>query len=156
MLRAEMRFSQQVHYAICGVFDLAYNGQGERVSIQTISDRQAIPARYLEQIFQRLRKADLVTSKRGPGGGYALAREASQITLREIVEAVEGPLANAHPGGPRNADLGPAPHRPDFLWAVLARRLARALDETTLEGLCEEAERNGVPRTDGDGPMYFI
>ena len=93
MLRGDVRFSLQVHYAICGVFDLAYNGRGERVSIQTISERQAIPTRYLEQIFQRLRRADIVTSKRGPGGGYGLSRDPARIDLREIVEAVEGPLA---------------------------------------------------------------
>jgi hypothetical protein len=83
-------FSLQVQYAICGVFDLAYNGHGEPVQIRVISERQAIPARYLEQIFGRLRRSDIVASKRGPGGGYTLARTAATITLREVLEAVEG------------------------------------------------------------------
>src|SRR5215475_16210480 len=87
-----VRFSLQVQYAICGVFDLAYNGHGEPVQIRVISERQGIPARYLEQIFGRLRRNDIVTSKRGPGGGYTLARTANSITLREVLEAVEGPL----------------------------------------------------------------
>ena len=65
------------------------------VQIRVISARQNIPARYLEQIFQRLRRARIVASKRGPGGGYTLARPASEITLRQIVEAVEGPLPEA-------------------------------------------------------------
>ena len=89
-----MRFSHQVQYAICGVFDLAYNGRGEPVQIRVISERQAIPGRYLEQIFQRLRRAGLVTSKRGPGGGYTLSRSPARITLRDVVEAVEGPFAD--------------------------------------------------------------
>src|SRR5262245_64493094 len=87
-----VRFSLQVQYAICGVFDLAYNGHGEPVQIRVISERQGIPARYLEQIFGRLRRSEIVASKRGPGGGYTLARAAASITLREVVEAVEGPL----------------------------------------------------------------
>ncbi|MCH2171229.1 Rrf2 family transcriptional regulator [Myxococcota bacterium] len=156
MIRVPMRLSLQVHYAICGVFDLAYNGQGERVSIQMISQRQAIPTRYLEQIFQKLRKADLVTSKRGPGGGYELSRSAGEITLRQIVEAVEGSLSSAFqmaqgPGGGESVI-----HRPDFLWDTLAVQMAGALDSTTVEWMCVEAEKSEVPRSGGDGPMYFI
>ncbi len=103
-----MRLALRAHYAICGLFNLAYNGQGEPVGIRAISERQAIPARYLEQIFQRLRRAGLVASRRGPGGGYVLARPASEITLREVVEAVEGPLAEpSRPARPRAARLRP-------------------------------------------------
>ena len=85
-----MRFSLQVQYAICGSFDLAYNGGGKPVQIRGISERQAIPVRYLEQIFQRLRRAGLIHSKRGPGGGYTLAREPESITLREITFQTNG------------------------------------------------------------------
>ena len=78
-----MRLSLQLQYAICGVFDLAYNGVGTPVQIRAISERQAIPARYLEQIFRKLRQAGLVASKRGPGGGYVLARPPARISLRD-------------------------------------------------------------------------
>ncbi len=148
-----MRFSLQVQYAICGVFDLAYNGQGEPVQIRVISERQAIPARYLEQIFQRLRRAGLVTSKRGPGGGYTLARLPSEITLRAVVEAVEGPLEEAaglEPAGP-----GPS-LRPDFLWRWLAAELGDVLDQTHIDDLCREAVRADVGRAHPGAPMYFI
>ena len=77
-----MRLSLQVRYAICGVFDLAYNGHGEPVQVRVISERQGIPTRYLEQIFRRLRQGQIVLSKRGPGGGYTLARPPAEITLR--------------------------------------------------------------------------
>ena len=70
MLGVTVRWSFQIQYAICGVFDLAYNGQGDPVQVRVIGERQGIPTRYLEQIFQKLRRAGLVTSKRGPGGGY--------------------------------------------------------------------------------------
>jgi Rrf2 family iron-sulfur cluster assembly transcriptional regulator len=149
-----MRLSLQVQYAICGVFDLAYNGRDDPVQIRVISERQAIPARYLEQIFQRLRRARIVTSKRGPGGGYTLARPRAEITLRDVVEAVEGPLpkalAMAAPEG------GSSPLRPDFLWRELAERISEVLEETTLEELCREAARADVERAHPDAPMYFI
>jgi Rrf2 family transcriptional regulator, iron-sulfur cluster assembly transcription factor len=148
-----VRFSLQVQYAICGVFDVAYNGHGEPVQIRVISERQGIPARYLEQIFGRLRRSDIVASKRGPGGGYTLARSAAAITLREVLEAVEGPLAESVA-----MDDGAAAraHRPDFLWPALAERIGHALDATTIEHLCAEAARAEVPRAEAAAPMYFI
>lgn len=150
-----VRFSLQVQYAICGVFDLAYNAQGEPVQVRVISERQGMPTRYLEQIFQRLRRAGLVVSKRGPGGGYTLARPPAEIDLRQILEAVEGPLtlAAGHEEG------GPPPdgtHRPDFLWSGLSERLSEVLEETTLESLCRDAAAAHVPRAEAEAPMYFI
>jgi Rrf2 family iron-sulfur cluster assembly transcriptional regulator len=148
-----MRLSLQVQYAICGVFDLAYNSRGEPVQVRVISERQAIPARYLEQIFRRLRQAGLVVSKRGPGGGYQLAREASAVTLRDVVEAVEGKLAES-------LRMEPPPElpgfRPEFVWKALAARFSDALASITLEALCRQAERAATPRAEADAPMYFI
>lgn len=148
-----MRLSLQLQYAICGVFDLAYNSDGEPVQIRVIGERQAIPARYLEQIFQRLRRAGIVTSKRGPGGGYALARGADQITLRAVVEAVEGSLGDTLRMLPSDP---PTPYRPDFLWGRLSERFTRDLEDVTLEGLCREAARSEVERARRDVPMYHI
>jgi Rrf2 family transcriptional regulator, iron-sulfur cluster assembly transcription factor len=148
-----VRFSLQLQYAICGLFDLAYNGHGEPVQIRVISQRQSIPARYLEQIFGRLRRSDIVVSKRGPGGGYTLARTAATITLREVLEAVEGPLAESVAMDDDATDRG---HRPDFLWPALAARLGGALDTVTIEQICSEAARSEVPRAEAAAPMYFI
>jgi len=148
-----VRLPRKAQYAICGVFDLAYNGQGEPVQIRAISERQAIPARYLEQIFQRLRRAGLVRSKRGPGGGYRLARAPEEITLREVVEAVEGPLRVGPAAGLRR---GATPYRPDFIWPALAAGFAELLDGTSLEALCRDASRAAVERAAPPAPMYFI
>jgi Rrf2 family iron-sulfur cluster assembly transcriptional regulator len=155
MLDTDVRLSLQVQYAICGIFDLAYNGEGEPIQIRVICERQEIPARYLEQIFQRLRRAQLVSSKRGPGGGYTLARPASEITLRSVVEAVEGPLHEALAMATPATPLGEG-YRPAFLWHDLAGRFAAALDGTTLEALCREAARHDVRRAHPEAPMYFI
>jgi len=141
-----VRFSLQAQYAICGVFDLAYNGQGEPVPVQAIGERQGIPARYLEQIFQRLRRAELVTGKRGPGGGYVLARPASAITLRDVVEAVEGRAERWL--ALESGSQAPVPYRPAFLWPRLADRFAEVLAATTFADLCREAPQASVRRAD--------
>ena len=150
-----MRFSQQAQYAICGMFDLAYNGATLPVQVRVIGERQRIPARYLEQIFQRLRKAELVRGKRGPGGGYVLARPAAEITLRDIVEAVEGPLADALAQGPPPRDRRPA-HRPNFLWPELCGRIGATLGEVSLEDVCHRAASQGVRRPDAESRVYHI
>jgi len=139
-----MRLSRQVQYALCGIFDLAYNGAGEPVRVQSIGARQGIPYRFLEQIFQRLRKAGLVRGKRGPGGGYTLSRGPDEISLREVCEAVEGRW-----DGLAIADTEQWPkseHRPDFLWPDLAERMAVAVGEIRVSDVCREAVRRSVSR----------
>lgn len=148
-----MRFSLKARYAIYGVFDLAYNAGDQPVQSRVVSRRQGIPARYLDQIFQRLRQVGLLASKRGPGGGYTLAVAADEILLRDIVEAVEGPL-DLVPGSETDGE-GSA-YRPDFLWPALNARWSSLLAETSLAVLCAEAERAALPRQDPDTPMYFI
>ncbi len=146
-----MRLSHQVQYAICAVFDLAYNGHEAPVQVRIISDRQAVPMRYLEQIFQRLRKGGLVVSKRGPGGGYLLARPAAEITLRQIVEAVEGRVEDLQP-----ISQPPSAFRPDFLWGELAEGFAEVLAATSVDDLCRLARQRAVEREASDAPMYVI
>ncbi len=149
-----MRLSLQSQYAICGMFDLAYHGEDGPVQVRVIGERQRIPGRYLEQIFQRLRKAELVRGKRGPGGGYVLARPAADVTLRDIVEAVEGPLEDSLAPGPPPRDRDVA-ERPSFLWPELAERIGRALD-VSLARLCREAAEGGVARASAANRMWHI
>jgi Rrf2 family protein len=150
-----MRLSQQAQYAICGMFDLAYNGDSGPVQVRVIGERQRIPARYLEQIFQRLRRAELVQGKRGPGGGYVLMRSPASITLRDIVEAVEGPLVESLSAGPPPRERRP-PHRPNFLWTDLAGQIGEVLSGTTLEAICRRAASQAVRRADAESRMYHI
>lgn len=150
-----MRLSLRAQYAICGMFDLAYGAAQRPVQVRVIGARQRIPERFLEQIFQRLRRAELVHGKRGPGGGYVLARPAAEITLRDILEAVEGPVA-------QELALGPPPHerralhRPSFLWRELAAQVEQVFERRTLEDLCRRAAASGVKRPEGDAPEYVI
>lgn len=157
-----MRFSLQVYYAVSGVFDVAYNGFDAPVQVRVIGERQGIPTRYLEQIFQRLRRARIVRGKRGPGGGYVLARDPADITVREIVEAVEGPLVTGTPPGvvgrgeaAKEAEM-PSGFRPDFLWPQLATQFAQCLDDVSVADLCRDAARESVPRAAHDAYSYEI
>ena len=146
-----MRATQQLKYAIYGVFDLAYNGSERPIRIQEIGARQRIPARYLEQIFQRLRRAGVVSSKRGPGGGYMLGRAPEEITLADVAVAVEGAVltwSDESDGEPRES--------PGFVWEVLRETVDRTLRETTIATLCQEAARRGVERAEDEPAMYHI
>ncbi|WP_031231521.1 Rrf2 family transcriptional regulator [Asticcacaulis sp. YBE204] len=87
-----MRLSTKGRYAVMAMTDLALNAQGKPISLSEISDRQQISLSYLEQLFARLRKAGLVKSARGPGGGYSLARKADDLFVSEIVLAVDEPI----------------------------------------------------------------
>jgi Rrf2 family transcriptional regulator, iron-sulfur cluster assembly transcription factor len=139
-----MHLSRRARYALCGIFDLAYNGAGEPVRVQAVGERQGIPYRFLEQIFQALRKADLIAGKRGPGGGYVLIRRPEEITLKEVVEAVEGPISES-----RLSDVSDWPHsrhRPDFLWADLSEQMAGVLGRILVSDLCREAVRRSIDR----------
>ena len=148
-----MNYSVKVPYAIYAVFDLAYNSPGESVQSRVVSDRQGIPARYLEQIFQQLRRAGLVTSKRGPGGGYTLALPTDQIRVRDIMEAMEGPFDLAPGIAASEVAVG---NRPDFLWPELTARISSVLGEATMDWICQEAARKDIPCQNSDAPMYFI
>jgi Rrf2 family protein len=150
-----MQLPFRVQYAICGGFDLAYNGGGEPVQIRVVSERQGIPERYLEQVFQRLRRAGLIRGKPGPGGGYMLARPAEEISILAIVEALEGPLSEALEMEPARNGADQA-FRPDFIWGDLSSQLRKALAARNLEQLCREAARVELPRDQPDAPMYFI
>lgn len=85
-----MKLSTQSRYGVRAIFDIAYNSAHTPARIQDINRRQKIPLRYLEQIFQKLRKSGFVKSKRGPGGGYILKKDPSEISLGEIIRSVEG------------------------------------------------------------------
>ncbi len=146
-----MRATQQLKYAIYGIFDLAYHGSDRPIRIQEIGARQEIPARYLEQIFQKLRRAGLVVSKRGPGGGYLLARPPDEISLADVVMAVQGGLLT-QPG----AGTAPARGSPDFVWDLMREGMSVALERNSIGDLCREAAARGVARAETEPPMYHI
>ena len=87
-----MKLSTKGRYAVMAMADIALNAAGKPVPLADVANRQAISQEYLEQLFAKLRRARLVESARGPGGGYTLSREPDEIRIAEIVQAVDEPL----------------------------------------------------------------
>jgi len=148
-----MKLSNKGRYGLQAVFDLAYHNEGRAAQIKDICDRQGIPARFLEQVFRDLKKGGLVRSKRGPRGGYELARAPELILLGDVVRAIEGPIALAA-GELRGRGTSHEVLR-DVL-AQLSKRIETCLDEVTLAELCQRAERQGVARTSAARYVYAI
>lgn len=88
-----MKISTKGRYGLEALLDLAIHSQNDYISIKSISERQNISDNYLEQLFGALKRSDIVESIRGAQGGYRLSRDAGQITVRQILNALEGPLA---------------------------------------------------------------
>ncbi|MGB3809320.1 MAG: Rrf2 family transcriptional regulator [Parvibaculum sp.] len=87
-----MKLTTKGRYAVMAMADLARHGAGRPVALADIAQRQEISLSYLEQLFAKLRRGDLVKSVRGPGGGYLLAREADQIRIADVIVAVDEPI----------------------------------------------------------------
>ena len=97
-----MRLTTKGRFAVTAMLDLALNGNKGPVTLAGISERQKISLSYLEQLFGKLRRRELVESVRGPGGGYHLAREAARVTVADIIRAVEEPIDSTQCGGREN------------------------------------------------------
>lgn len=83
-----MRLTSKGRYAVRAILDLTFNSNGKPVRLQEISERQKISLHYLEQLFRRLRKGNVVKSVRGPGGGYLLARSMDDIAVKDVLLSV--------------------------------------------------------------------
>ena len=152
-----MRISNKGRYGIQAVFDLAYHGGGEAAQIKDICERQGIPVRFLEQVFQDLRRAGIVRSKRGPRGGYQLARPAAEVLVGDVVRATEGPI-QLGPAAPRGRTQQEASGLTvtRHLLDEVSTRLEEALDGVSLADLCERADRLGVSRRAPARYVYAI
>ena len=130
-----MRLSTKGRYAVMAMADLAKRGEGARaVTLADIAQRQDISLAYLEQLFARLRRSGLVKSVRGPGGGYRLARTASETQVAEIVTAVDEPLEAVRcKSGATGCMPGGARCLTHDLWDDLGRHIHDYLASVTLE-----------------------
>ncbi len=128
-----MRLTSKGRYAVSAMVDLNKNGQEKPVTLAAISERQFISLSYLEQLFRRLREAGLVRSVRGPGGGYQLARPADEITVAEVIRAVNEPVRTTMcENGVRGCHRG---NRCDThqLWEAMGEHIQRFLDAVTID-----------------------
>ena len=152
-----MKLSHKGRYGVKAIFDIAFHNRGTATQIKEIAERQAIPPRFLEQIFQDLKRAGLVTSKRGPRGGYQLAMEPKNIRLGDIVRALEGPISLTDTKRSA-ADEGDLTSREvtEEAFEDLAEQIEACFDGKTIEDLCERGEALGYLRRSPSKYVYVI
>ena len=127
-----MKVSAKVDYAIRAAVQLAAAEEGCATKAETLATAQDIPLKFLENILQGLRDGGIVTSRRGPNGGHALARPAAEITLADVVRAIDGPMANIG-GRPPEDFEGPGPAAPlREVWVALRAALRSVMEAVTL------------------------
>ena len=125
-----MRVSAKVDYALRAMLELA--AAGGLVKGEQLATAQAIPQKFLENILLELRHAELVTSQRGVEGGYALARPAGEISLADVIRAVEGPIATVRGARPEDVEYVGTATALQPLWLDLRAAMRGVLEETTL------------------------
>ena len=138
-----MRLTTKGRFAVTAMLDLALNGGKGPVTLAGISQRQSISLSYLEQLFGKLRRRSLVDSVRGPGGGYTLARRPAQVSVAEIIRAVDEPLDATQCGGKENCQEEQRCMTHE-LWATLNDKMYEYLDSVKLSDLvAQQAARKG-------------
>ena len=131
-----MRLTTKGRYAVTAMLDLAVHATESPVPLADISQRQGISLSYLEQLFARLRKEGLVDSARGPGGGYRLSRAASEITVVQVISAIDETVEATRCGGLANCQDG-EPCLTHELWSDLSRQIYDFLSGINLAQLVE-------------------
>jgi Rrf2 family protein len=130
-----MRISAKADYAVRATLELSASPDGAPVKGTRLAQAQGIPLQFLEQIMLELKRAGLVQTKRGARGGYWLARPADEVTVADVIRAVEGPLANIHDLSPEETSYpGPAERLRD-VWIAVRANLRAVLEEVTLAEL---------------------
>ncbi len=131
-----MRVSAKADYAVRATVELAAGGGGP-IKRDALATAQSIPAGFLENILLDLRQAEVIRSQRGPEGGYWLARPAEEITVADVVRAVEGPLASVRGERPGAITFQGTARPLEALWVAVRASLRSVLESVTLADLAE-------------------
>lgn len=129
-----MEISAKTDYAVRALLELAARAP-DLVKIEVIIGEQRLPRKFVEAILGELRRAGLVRSQRGAEGGYALAHPPSEITLGQVIRAVDGPLAEVRGLRPHETTYTGVAEQLPYVWVAVRAALRRVLDETTLQQL---------------------
>ena len=130
-----MRVSAKVDYAVRAAIELAAAEPGRPVKGERIAQAQEVPVKFLENILAELRHAGLVRSQRGVEGGYWLARPPDEISVADVIRAVEGPIANVRGVGPHEVEYAGSAERLKDVWIAVRASLRSVLEEVTLGDL---------------------
>jgi Rrf2 family protein len=134
-----MRISAKADYAVRAAAELAAAPAGRPVKGEQLAQAQAIPPKFLENILADLRNAGLVRTRRGAEGGYALTRPAGEISVAEVMRAVEGPLAAVQGVRPESLHYAGAAELLPEVWVALRANLRAVLERVTLADLASGA-----------------
>ena len=126
-----MRISAKVDYAVRASLELAATG-GEPIKGEAIADAQGIPLKFLENILGELKHTGIVASRRGAQGGYWLAKDADEVSLADIVRAVEGPLATVRGQGPESLEYKGEAEPLQKVWIALRANIREVMEDTSL------------------------
>jgi Rrf2 family protein len=127
-----MRISAKVDYAVRAVVELAATDSEKPVKAERIATAQGIPLNFLENILGELRHAGIVRSHRGAEGGFRLARPATELTVADVIRAVEGPLASVRGGPPEEASYAGAASELPRVWIAVRVNLRRVVEQVTI------------------------
>jgi len=159
-----MRLTTKGRFAVTAMIDLALRQRSGPVTLSAISQRQNISQSYLEQLFGKLRRHELIGSVRGPGGGYSLARLARNITVADIIFAVDEPMDATSCGGKESCNVGrngqSSKCMTHELWTTLNQKMVEYLDSVSLQDLVDRqrmrALNAGADGTPLNGPQDAI
>jgi len=134
-----VKLSTKGRYAVMAMADLAFNSKGKPVSLADVAERQEISLSYLEQLFGRLRRGGLVNSVRGPGGGYLLSRDKSELRISDIMLAVSEPFKTTRckPGVAEGCISDKSRCLTHDLWEELGNQIYLYLSSVTLADVCD-------------------
>jgi Rrf2 family protein len=144
----DMRLSARADYALRAAIELAGSGAGH-VTAEQLAKAQQIPAKFLEAILTQLRRAGLVRSQRGPDGGFWLARPADEISLADIIRAIDGPLLGVRGELPENLGYIGAAEPLQVVWIALRANERAILEEVTLAHIVADALPESVRKLAG-------
>ena len=147
-----MPLTTKGRFAVTAMIDLAMQQDAGPVTLAGISQRQKISLSYLEQLFAKLRRHDLVESTRGPGGGYQITRRLRDVSVADVILAVDEPLDATQCGGKENCtDEGPC--MTHDLWARLNQQMLQFLGSVNLQTLVEEQREKDRRR---ESPVVIV
>ncbi len=135
-----MKLSTKGKYGVRAVYEIAKSAGPGPLTIREIAERQGISVSYLEQIMYRLGRAGLIESVRGPGGGYLLGKKPADLTIGDVVRALEGPIALSHclePGMSDDCNQADACVA-RMVWAKVGAKIEEALDSITFDDLLRQ------------------
>ena len=132
-----MRISAKADYAVRAALELAVAGEGRPVKGEHVAGAQAIPIKFLENILVDLRQAGIVQSRRGPEGGYWLARPADEVTVADVIRASDGPLASVRGEKPEDLTYDGASTELRQVWIALRSSMRDVLERVTLADLAQ-------------------